>query len=114
MNVLERLARSPLNALEFANIVLTTDDAVVGATPRDVIWTHRGTTLYRYRSSGDPQVAQHRIGEVRADPRQCGNVLRAAGHHQAEARLGDEFVERLRGTRLGLLVERPNLRLGRG
>ena len=51
MNVLERLARSPLNALEFANIVLTTDDAVVGATPRDVIWTHRGTTLYRYRSS---------------------------------------------------------------
>jgi polyhydroxyalkanoate synthase len=51
MNVLERLARSPLNALEFANIVLTTDDAVVGATPRDVVWTHRGTTLYRYRSS---------------------------------------------------------------
>jgi polyhydroxyalkanoate synthase len=51
MNVLERLARSPLNALEFANIVLTTDDAVVGASPRDVIWTHRGTTLYRYRSS---------------------------------------------------------------
>jgi polyhydroxyalkanoate synthase len=51
MNLLERLARPPLNALEFANIVLTTDDAVVGATPRDVIWTHRGTTLYRYRSS---------------------------------------------------------------
>jgi polyhydroxyalkanoate synthase subunit PhaC len=51
MSVLERLARSPLNALEFANIVLTTDDAVVGATPRDVVWTHRGTTLYRYRSS---------------------------------------------------------------
>jgi polyhydroxyalkanoate synthase len=23
----------------------------VGATPRDVVWTHRGTTLYRYRSS---------------------------------------------------------------
>jgi polyhydroxyalkanoate synthase len=51
MTVLERLVRSPLNALEFANIVLTTDDAVVGATPRDVIWTHRGTTLYRYRST---------------------------------------------------------------
>jgi polyhydroxyalkanoate synthase len=51
MNVLERLAKSPLNALEFANIVLTSDDAVMGATPRDVIWTHRGTTLYRYRSS---------------------------------------------------------------
>src|SRR5664279_5006446 len=40
MTVLERLVRSPLNALEFANIVLTTDDAVVGATP-----------LYRYRST---------------------------------------------------------------
>ena len=51
MNTLERLARFPLNALEFTNIVLTSDDAVVGATPRDVIWTHRGTTLYRYRSS---------------------------------------------------------------
>jgi polyhydroxyalkanoate synthase len=40
-----------VNALELANIVLTTDDAVVGATPRDVVWTHRRTTLYRYRSS---------------------------------------------------------------
>ncbi len=37
--------------IEFANIILTTDDAVIGATPRDVVWTHRGTTLYRYRSS---------------------------------------------------------------
>jgi polyhydroxyalkanoate synthase len=51
MNLLERMARTPMDALEFANIVLTTDDAVVGATPRDVVWTHRGTTLYRYRSS---------------------------------------------------------------
>ena len=37
-------------ALELANVILTTDDAVIGATPRDVIWTHRETTLYRYRS----------------------------------------------------------------
>ena len=51
MNALERIARSPLDALEFANVVLTTDDAVVGATERDVVWSHRGTTLYRYRSS---------------------------------------------------------------
>jgi polyhydroxyalkanoate synthase len=51
MTVLERIARSPLNALELANIVLTTDDAVVGATPREVVWTHRGTTLYRCRST---------------------------------------------------------------
>ncbi len=51
MTVLERVARSPLDALEFANVLLTTDDAVVGATPREVVWTHRGTTLYRYRSA---------------------------------------------------------------
>ena len=50
MSALEQIVRSPLDALEFTNILLTTDDAVVGATPRDVVWTHRGTTLYRYRS----------------------------------------------------------------
>jgi polyhydroxyalkanoate synthase len=50
VSALERIVRSPLDALEFTNIVLTTDDAVVGATPREVVWTHRGTTLYRYRS----------------------------------------------------------------
>ncbi len=49
--VAQRLLRAPLDALELANIVLTTPDAVVGATPRDVVWTHGGTTLYRYRSS---------------------------------------------------------------
>lgn len=47
----DRLLRFPVNALEYTNILLTTDDAVVGATPRDVVWTHRNTTLYRYRSS---------------------------------------------------------------
>jgi polyhydroxyalkanoate synthase len=46
-----RLVRAPLDALEFANVILTTDDAVVGSTQREVVWTHRGTTLYRYRSS---------------------------------------------------------------
>ena len=50
MSALGRLGRAPLTALEFANVVLTTDDAIVGATARDVVWTHRGTTLYRYRS----------------------------------------------------------------
>ena len=43
--------RFPVNALEYTNILLTTDDAVIGATPREVVWTHRETTLYRYRSS---------------------------------------------------------------
>ena len=51
MSVVERVWRAPLDALELANIVLTTPDAVVGATPREVVWTHRETTLYRYRSS---------------------------------------------------------------
>jgi poly[(R)-3-hydroxyalkanoate] polymerase subunit PhaC len=50
MNTLERLARSPIAALEFANIVLTERDAPIGTTPKDVVWTHRTTTLYRYRS----------------------------------------------------------------
>jgi polyhydroxyalkanoate synthase subunit PhaC len=37
--------------IETANILLTTPDAQIGATPKDVVWTHRKTTLYRYRSS---------------------------------------------------------------
>ena len=51
VGAVERAMQFPGNALEFTNILLTTDDAVVGATPRDVVWTHRETTLYRYRSS---------------------------------------------------------------
>lgn len=50
MSALGRIVHSPRHAFEFSNVVLTTADAVVGATPRDVVWTHRGTTLYRYRS----------------------------------------------------------------
>ena len=51
MSALEQLVRAPVAAIEFANILLTTDDARVGVTPRDVVWTHRKTTLYRYRSN---------------------------------------------------------------
>lgn len=51
MNALEQLARTPAAAVEFANILLTTEDATVGATPRDEVWTHRKTTLWRYRST---------------------------------------------------------------
>jgi poly[(R)-3-hydroxyalkanoate] polymerase subunit PhaC len=36
--------------VETANIILTTRDARIAVTPRDVVWTHRKTTLYRYRS----------------------------------------------------------------
>ena len=50
MSAVERVIRFPVNALEYTNLLLTTDDAVVGATARDVVWTHRETTLYRYRS----------------------------------------------------------------
>ena len=50
MSAVERVLRAPLAALEFTNILLTQNDAKVGITPKDVVWTHRKTTLYRYRS----------------------------------------------------------------
>jgi polyhydroxyalkanoate synthase subunit PhaC len=51
VGAVDRAVRFPVNALEYANILLTVDDALVGGTPRQVVWTHRQTTLYRYRSS---------------------------------------------------------------
>lgn len=36
---------------DYASIQLTTPDATVGASPKDVVWTYRKTTLFRYRSS---------------------------------------------------------------
>jgi polyhydroxyalkanoate synthase subunit PhaC len=51
MNVIEQAARAPMAALEFINILLTQSDAQVGTTPKDVVWTHRKSTLYRYRSN---------------------------------------------------------------
>jgi polyhydroxyalkanoate synthase len=42
----------PVQLSETANIVLTASGAVVGATERDAVWTHRRTTLYRYQSGG--------------------------------------------------------------
>lgn len=50
MSVLTQLTSLPKALLETSNIVLTTEDARIGATPKDVVWTHRKTTLYRYRS----------------------------------------------------------------
>jgi polyhydroxyalkanoate synthase subunit PhaC len=50
VTALERLARTPIAALEFANIVLTERDAPIGVAPKDIVWTHRTTTLWRYRS----------------------------------------------------------------
>jgi polyhydroxyalkanoate synthase len=50
VSVIERAVRAPRSALEFTNILLTQDEAPIGLTPKDVVWTHRQTTLYRYRS----------------------------------------------------------------
>lgn len=51
MSTVQRLARLPAAALEFTNILITQSDAQVGMSPKDVVWTHRKTTLYRYRST---------------------------------------------------------------
>jgi polyhydroxyalkanoate synthase len=51
VNPVEQLVRAPRAATEFLNILLTQDSAPIGVTPKDVVWTHRTTTLYRYRSS---------------------------------------------------------------
>ncbi|HWF72416.1 MAG TPA: hypothetical protein VG186_03675, partial [Solirubrobacteraceae bacterium] len=50
MSALASLSRLPRATLEFTNVILTTPDAAIGQSPRDVVWTHRKTTLYRYRS----------------------------------------------------------------
>jgi polyhydroxyalkanoate synthase len=46
-----RIDRLVAAGIQTANILLTTGDARIGATPRDIVWTHRKTTLYRYRSA---------------------------------------------------------------
>ena len=50
VSVVRGAARLPLDVARTADILLTTDRAVIGASPRDVVWTHRKTTLYRYRN----------------------------------------------------------------
>lgn len=50
MSAIGTLTRVPRAAFEFVNVILTIPDAPIGQSPRDVVWTHRGTTLYRYRS----------------------------------------------------------------
>jgi polyhydroxyalkanoate synthase subunit PhaC len=51
VSALARIARLPSAAIETANIMLTTGDAPIATTPKDLVWSHRKTTLYRYRSS---------------------------------------------------------------
>jgi len=50
MSAADRLVRFPAAAVEWTNLLLTQDEATIGATPKDVVWTHRKTTLWRYRS----------------------------------------------------------------
>ena len=61
MSALDTLGRLPRASLEFANVILTTPDAAIGRSPRDVVWTHRNTTLYRYRSTR----REHPVRQVR-------------------------------------------------
>lgn len=51
MSMLNQLTAIPKALLETSNVLLTTPDAQIGNTPKDVVWTHRKTTLYRYRSN---------------------------------------------------------------
>ncbi len=51
MNPVQQLARLPVATVEFTNMLLTQDEAEIAATPKDPVWTHRKTTLYRYRST---------------------------------------------------------------
>jgi polyhydroxyalkanoate synthase subunit PhaC len=51
VNALDRVTRFPAAAVEWTNLVLTQEEAEIGASPKDIVWTHRKTTLYRYRSS---------------------------------------------------------------
>jgi polyhydroxyalkanoate synthase len=51
MSALGTLAALPRAVTEFSNILLTTNDRKIGISARDVVWTHRKVTLYRYRST---------------------------------------------------------------
>jgi poly[(R)-3-hydroxyalkanoate] polymerase subunit PhaC len=50
VNPVGQLTRLGATAIEFANIILTAGDAPSALTPREIVWTHRNTTLFRYRS----------------------------------------------------------------
>ena len=64
------------------------------------------------RPAGEPQVPQHEIRRVRADPGNRGDVLGHASQQHAEAGLGHELLEGARGVRLRLLVQCADLVLG--
>ncbi|HSP37243.1 MAG TPA: alpha/beta fold hydrolase [Frankiaceae bacterium] len=51
MPAVKTVARLPAAVTEFSNILLTTKDVEVGVSAKDVVWTHRKVTLYRYRNT---------------------------------------------------------------
>jgi len=51
LSMLERLASLPIALLKTTEIMLTVEDATIAATPKERVWTHRKTTLYRYHST---------------------------------------------------------------
>ncbi len=51
MSMVETLASIPVALIKTAEIMLTVEDANIAATPKEVVWTHRKTTLYRYHSA---------------------------------------------------------------
>jgi polyhydroxyalkanoate synthase subunit PhaC len=50
-SLMREMSQLPSAVRQYTNIQLTTADATVGASPKEVVWTYRKTTLYRYRSS---------------------------------------------------------------
>jgi len=91
MTALERLVRTPIAALEFANTILTEPDAEIGTTPRDAVWTHRKTTPKPpwpiSATSSNPALCSS-AGRSGARPRcvACESTSAIAGHHPRSTR----------------------------
>jgi hypothetical protein len=65
------------------------------------------------RPAGQTEVPPQQIDRVETHARQRCGVLRAQREQPAEARFVHQRLERLGRVRLGLLVQRPDLLLGR-
>ncbi|MFN8080922.1 MAG: alpha/beta fold hydrolase [Kineosporiaceae bacterium] len=51
MSAAASLMSIPRALLETTEVMLTVEDAQIAITPKEVVWTHRKTTLYRYHSA---------------------------------------------------------------
>jgi polyhydroxyalkanoate synthase len=49
--MVKTLAGLPVALLQTTELMLTVEDAVIAATPKEEVWTYRKTTLYRYHST---------------------------------------------------------------